>query len=826
MEPDTSASSGDAGLLDEILERMRLEGSIDLERLVAEYPDRAEEIRQLAAVVQFVQSNAQPDDPGSALEARVRAGRRQTTLGDFRIEREIARGGMGVVYEAVQQSLNRRVALKVLLPGVTFCDDAIERFGREAKTAGGLSHRHIVPVYAVGEENGVPYYAMQYIEGRSLSEVIRERAERRQAPDAEYVRRVAKWGRQAADALDHAHRAGVVHRDIKPSNMLLGNDDNIWLTDFGLARQDTNATLTFSGDLLGTVRYMSPEQARGGRAVDERTDVYSLGVSLYELVGLRPPFDGPERETVLKQLLLDEPSSLRQIATGIPRPLEIIIHKAMEKDPQRRYPSAAVFAEELQRFLDGRPLLTRPAGPFERFVRLVRRHKFVFGALAALFLIVAGFGVWMSVLYAESDRLRQAAEDGRSAARQAEGIAEQRRAEAEAAAELAQRQARKNARIQEFLESMLGSVDPRTAQGRDDTLLREILNGAALRVDSELAEEPDVQAAVREVIGNTYTGLARYDDAIPLLESVLAYRRQALGGEHRDTLVTLVSLGDAYRHIGRLAEAEEACGQALEIMKRSELRGDTDVAALLNNMAVMYAEQGEFDGAQRMLEQAIEALEFSVGAESPYVLGAKQNLGQMLYSGGKYAEAESVLREALETSRRALGDTDPTTFWIMTALADSLLKLDRAADAEPLAREAAELHRRVLGEDHPEYLYSLSCLAKTLEAQGRWDESEPIRRECYEGALRTSPPGQRGIAVAQSAYGVCLARLGRFEEGETHVLAAFEALRAKLGVESRHTQSVLERVIDVYELWGKPDKAAEYDALRISDLNESPAPQP
>lgn len=184
--------------------------------------------------------------------------------------------------------------------------------------------------------------------------------------------------------------------------------------------------------------------------------------------------------------------------------------------------------EELQRFLDGRPLLTRPAGPIDQFVRLAGRHKVVFGALAALFLIVGGFGMWMSMLYAESDQLRQTAERERTAAQKAEGIAEQRRAEAEAgaAAELARRQARKNARIQGFLESMLGSVDPHTAQGRDDTLLREILDGAASRVDSKLADEPDVQAAVREVIGNTYAGLARYEEAVPLLESVLEYCRR------------------------------------------------------------------------------------------------------------------------------------------------------------------------------------------------------------------------------------------------------------------------------------------------------------
>ena len=313
-------------------------------------------------------------------------------LGDFRIVREIGRGGMGVVYEAVQLSLGRRVALKVLPFAATLDARQLQRFKNEAQAAAQLHHTNIVPVYAVGCERGMHFYAMQLIEGRTLDAVIGElrgdaardlpstgaTTENRAAAhrdtsrgrhshllgagrslrDRESFRRAAQLSAQAADALEYAHEAGVVHRDIKPANLLLDAKGNLWVTDFGLAQVSTDAGLTRTGDLLGTLRYMSPEQAAGRPLeVDHRCDVYSLGATLYELLTLQPAFPGDDRQTLLHEILNDEPRPPRQIDRSIPVELETIVLKAIAKSPGDRYGTSGEFAADLRRFLEERPIL-------------------------------------------------------------------------------------------------------------------------------------------------------------------------------------------------------------------------------------------------------------------------------------------------------------------------------------------------------------------------------------------------------------------------------------------------------------------------------------
>jgi serine/threonine protein kinase len=289
---------------------------------------------------------------------------------------------MGVVYEAEQISLSRRVALKVLPFAATMDPRQLERFHNEARAAAGLHHTNIVPVYSVGCERGVHFYAMQLIEGRPLSDFIRQfqqdagrkgpspaaSADRTTAyappgaapcadtPPAarhstlsagpargrEYFRRVAEWSVQAAEALDHAHQTGVVHRDVKPANLLVDASGRLWVADFGLAHiQHGDAGLTLTGDLVGTLRYMSPEQALAQRVViDHRTDVYSLGATLYELLTLRPVFDGADRQELLRQIAFEEPKPPRRVNKAVPAELETIVLKALEKNPADRYATA------------------------------------------------------------------------------------------------------------------------------------------------------------------------------------------------------------------------------------------------------------------------------------------------------------------------------------------------------------------------------------------------------------------------------------------------------------------------------------------------------
>lgn len=362
-------------------------------------------------------------------------------LGDFRLLRELGRGGMGVVYEAEQISLRRRVALKIL-PFVSALDHRqLQRFKTEAMAAAQLHHTHIVPVYAVGSERGVHFYAMQLIEGRSLAAVIREmRGDAAEEPShqsleatAAYAsavtqpdlhvnrstvqtahgrdsfRTAARMAAQVADALEFAHEAGVIHRDIKPANLLLDGKGAIWITDFGLAQVVADVGLTQTGDLVGTLRYMSPEQASGRRVpVDHRADVYALGATLYELLTLQPIFTGGDRATLLNQILNDEPKSPRKINRAIPIELETIVLKATAKSPADRYATAGQLAADLRRYLDDRPIHARRPTVLEHVRKWMRRHPGIVGG--SLFLLACGM-IGLSVTTAIVSREHAATKD-------------------------------------------------------------------------------------------------------------------------------------------------------------------------------------------------------------------------------------------------------------------------------------------------------------------------------------------------------------------------------------------------------------------------------
>jgi serine/threonine protein kinase len=490
MPPDSSANYALLGrLADEFAERYRKGERPSLKEYIDRHPDLANEIREFFPAMAEIEQVK--EDRGEAVANETPRGAPPfEKLGDYRIIAEIGRGGMGVVYEAEQVSLGRHVALKVLPRNLLADDRARRRFTREAKAAAKLHHTNIVPVFGVGEEDGLPYYVMQFIQGLGLDEVLNElkrlrgvgvatatftrgesngsrkdltaarvahslltgtyesAAEENRARDdggaaqaneianaateapqtphqdgptasgtgalrgptlsdsftvsssslvlpgqsrdggkarkcrQTFWQSVATIGAQVAEALEYAHKQGIQHRDIKPSNLLLDTHGTVWVTDFGLAKAQDQQNLTHTGDILGTLRYMPPEALQGKG--DGRSDVYSLGMTLYELAALKPAFEESDRIRLVVQITEKEPTPLRKMNPEVPRDLETIIQKATDKDPKRRYASAAEFSDDLQRFIADEPIKARRASLVEKLSRSVRRNK---GVAAALFVV-------------------------------------------------------------------------------------------------------------------------------------------------------------------------------------------------------------------------------------------------------------------------------------------------------------------------------------------------------------------------------------------------------------------------------------------------------
>jgi WD40 repeat protein/serine/threonine protein kinase len=462
MDPDGEL----AGLVEEITQKLEAGDRIDLADY-AQAPDDLKRLRKVLPALEVLvlagQANHQATSPNAASDHDEPLSGRQ--LGDYRIVRELGRGGMGVVYEAEQLSMGRRVALKVLPFAALVQDKTLHRFRNEVRAAAALDHDHIVPIYSVGEERGVHYYAMQLVRGQSLAQAVEELRKQRDvgysmldvgskhstniqhpasniqdrasssdthtiaalstvAPysSSEYYRTIARLGIQAAEALQHAHDQGVLHRDIKPSNLLLDRDGKLYVADFGLARIEADAGMTMTGDLVGTLRYMAPEQALAKRVViDHRADVYSLGATLYELLALEPAFHETDRAELLKQIAFEEPRPLRKVDRRIPAELETIVLKAMAKSREDRYQTAQQLASDLAAFLENRPIIARPPSAADRLQKWGRRNRALvalfFAAVTLIAIVATVSGSLLAVAYRGEQMQRHLAEERLSSSR-------------------------------------------------------------------------------------------------------------------------------------------------------------------------------------------------------------------------------------------------------------------------------------------------------------------------------------------------------------------------------------------------------------------------
>ena len=577
----------------------------DLDEFIGRYPAIAGMLRELLPAVCSLHDSTGAVAPSPA--ANMNGPELEGQLGDFRLLREVGRGGMGVVYEAVQISLGRRVALKVLPLAAALDPRQLQRFRLEAQAAAHLHHSHIVPIYSVGCERGVYYYAMQFIEGRTLAEVIDERrrslsafggrrsddcsatndmlatsdwpAESKTAVakaaetsptaranvstapherDRTHLRSAAALAIQAAEALEHAHAMGVIHRDIKPANLLLDVESNLYITDFGLARLQDSPGITLTGDVAGTLRYMSPEQALAQHGlVDHRTDIYSLGVTLYELLTLAPAFDAANRHAILRQISQDEPVAPRKRNPAIPLDLETIVLKAMAKEPERRYATAKLMADDLRRFLEHRPIMARRPTLVESAAKWSRRHRALVAAgVGMLLLATLGFAL-STALVAREQWKTKAAYDQLSQEQERTRAAFDAEAKQRAIAEQSFRQARQivdflievseqeladKPELQDLRRMVLASAldyyQDFIEQAHDDPSLQSQLGASHLRV-----------ASILEEIGTRADALAALEHAKQLQEKLV--RSQPTAPEFQR------GMRSVYRRFGALRGGRE-----------------------------------------------------------------------------------------------------------------------------------------------------------------------------------------------------------------------------------------------------------------------------
>ena len=727
-------------------------------------------------------------------------------LGDFRILREVGRGGMGVVYEARQLSLGRRVALKVLPFAAALDPRQLQRFKVEAQAAALLHHTHIVPVFAVGVERGVHYYAMQLIDGRTLAHAIRELRRlhgltskeepsaagwHQAGPDEEHVpnrpdatesptkeapptptvanyaaepsphpailssgssirsraffQAAARLGIQAAEALEYAHSLGVVHRDVKPANLLLDTRGQLWVTDFGLAQVEAEGglALTLTGDVLGTLRYMSPEQAMGRRTlVDHRTDIYSLGVTLYELLTLHPAIEGSDRQEILRRIAFDDPTNLRRHNPAVPRELETIVLKAMAKEPEGRYATAQELADDLTRFLENRPIRARRLTLAERAAKWARRHTAAVTATFAVLTIVVGALATSTLLIA----LRAASDSGRPrdgrGANPAGAPCRRHHVHPRRGA-VAGPEVRPRAAPADLPAGGPGFLPPTQPRAGIVPGSRDPPGGrAGLRSRRRPRATP----------GAAPGGGVGIPHALAILDALAAdhpdpdYRSEAA--------LIREKLGILLNMTGRTTEAEDAlvgCRSALEgLVAERPAQADLRVALanVTDSLGRLWGAMGraeEAAGAFRRAEAVFQSILDRDPADRRGQIGLANSLhglGLNLFLGGRYPEARSVLERAIRHRRAALearpGD-EPTR----EALADDLGILGEVLDfmgqaalAEATLKEAETLHGELAEfPSVPDYTAKLAGDQTRLGSFYRENRRYRDAEEAYHRAL-------------------------------------------------------------------------------------------
>ncbi len=893
MSVSESRSAVVLQLAEEFLERYRQGQRPSLKEYIDRHPHLAAEIKEVFPAMALMENVALADEslasaatgpatPSESLPPQ--------QLGDYRILREVGRGGMGIVYEAEQVSLGRHVALKVL-PRQMFVEDSQRRrFEREAKAAAKLHHTNIVPVFGVGEHDGMPYYVMQFIQGLGLDDVLDELKrmqgkgtpttkggelrvsrkevsaadvarslmtgefhgpfERAESPEpsenaprsaessgtgklsdsftlssslnlpgsseavqskgkkATYWQSVAQIGVQVAQALEYAHKQGIQHRDIKPSNLLLDTRGTVWVTDFGLARADNEDHLTQTGDIVGTLRYMPPE-AFEGRA-DKRSDVYSLGLTLYELLALKPAYEERDRHRLVKRVTTEEPASLDKLNRSIPRDLVTIIHKAIDREPGRRYQTAGELVADLQRFLDDEPIQARRISSVERMARWCRHYPGVASLTGILVLLLVGVTVASLLAAAHFDQLAQNERQARTEAEQAKDHEATLREQAEAATQQAdqqKRQAEANfAKARKAVDDYFTTVSESQLLNVPgmQPLRRELLQSALTFYQDFLKERGD-NPALRGELAAAYLRIGKIRSELEEgNEARKAYQKarelyEALTKEAPESIEWPSGLAECYFWLGRL---DEAIALLEKLVQPEQPRFQKELAECYNSRAIQFSDSGRMAESLQDHQRALAIREMLVRL-NPNDAGAQRDLGGTLNNIGVMLAKKNWDVEALTMYRRAAERAEAAYIQapqvIMNGrflsiqlgnVAETERQLGHVNEALAALRRVAEIWRKLAQDNpavpslHSNLLAAYRNLAIYQRELKQIEQSERTLRLAREVIDRLPSDGPEALFKLACVRAECAAILGQGKDKLTTEEKAEQKHEADLAMES------------------------------------------